>query len=164
MPKPTYVEAFEHFKSNNEDALKAYVAFGLYIEAECKWAELQPTWPTPAKYRDWYDVAIPHTVAAHNDNAIDVLQDFANNIVAQQKAAFLTAAMAQYQQAAAQSKKSFLDGVIEAATGALAWTLFLIVISIIINRAGIDLLEIYGKVAGVKTEHAAPPPAPAPAH
>jgi hypothetical protein len=148
MPKPTYVDAFQHFKKNNNDALKAYVAFGLYVEAECKWAQSQPTWPTQAKYREWFDVSIPHLANAHNDTALDVLQEFAQNIVDQEKTAFIAAAMTQYKQAAAKAAKSFWDGVFEAFVGAACWTIFLIVMAFVIKWVKPDIYEILGRVLG----------------
>jgi hypothetical protein len=112
MAKPLYVQAFEHFKDNNDDPLKAYVAFGLYIDAECKWAESQPNWPANAKYKEWHDCSVPFGTAAHNEKAIDVLLEFANNIVEQEKVEFLTAALDAYKEEASKSEKGFWRGVL----------------------------------------------------
>ena len=148
MAKPLYVQAFEHFKNNHDDPLKAYVAFGLYIDAECKWAESQPAWPTERKYKDWFDCSVPHSTDTHNEKASDVLQEFANNIVEQQKSEFLQDAVDAFMEEAGKSEKSFGRGVSEALLGAFAYSVLLIVFSIIIQRQGIDLIEVYGRLIG----------------
>jgi hypothetical protein len=156
MPKPLYVEAFEHFKKNN-DVLTAYVAFGLYVDAECKWAEQQASWPTTAKYREWFDCSIPYACESHNHRATDALENFANNIVEEQRTEFLAAALCAYKVEAAKAHKGFVRGVLEATTGALFWSVLLIVVSIIVQRVGIDILETYERAAGTKAAQAAPP-------
>lgn len=148
MARPLYVEAFEHFKNNNDDPLNAYVAFGLYIDAECKWAASQANWPTPSKYKEWFDCYIPHSTASHNDRATEVLLEFANNIVDQEKAEFLEAALEAYREEASKSEKGFWRGVIEALTGAALWTLFLIVAAFILKWFNPDIYEVLGRVLG----------------
>ncbi|WP_298256162.1 hypothetical protein [Bradyrhizobium sp.] len=148
MPKPLYVLAFEHFKNNHGDTLTGYVAFGMYIDSECKWAESQPAWPTHGKYKEWYDCYVPHGIAAHTEKATDVLQDFANNIVEQERVAFLEAALQEYKAEAAKSKKGFWDGVREAFMGAACWTIFLIAMAFVIKLVKPDFYEILGRVLG----------------
>lgn len=148
MAKPLYVQAFEHFKNNHDDPLNAYVAFGLYVDAEYKWAEAQQNWPTDRKYKDWYDCSVPHSAATHYEKATEVLQEFANNIVEQERADFLQAALDSFLEEAGKAEKGFWRGVAEAVTGALIYSGILIVASIIAQRQGIDLVEIYGRLAG----------------
>jgi hypothetical protein len=150
MAKPLYVQAFEHFKdSNGNDPLKAYVAFGMYIEAECKWATSQATWPNNARYKEWFDCSFPHTTDTHVEKATDVLQAFANNIVDQEREEFLEAALKEYKDEAAKAEKGFWRRVSEGVTAAFIWSILLIVFSIIIQRIGIDLIEVYQKAAGL---------------
>jgi hypothetical protein len=156
MAKPLYVAAFEHFKRSNEDPLKAMVAFGLFVEAEHKWASSQQVWPTEAKYRHYHDCSLPHTAANYANGADIVLLEFANEIVEQKREEFLAEALEAYRNKAAESHHSFWKGVAEAATGALAWSLALILASIIFHRLGIDVLEAYEKAAGPKIQHSAP--------
>jgi hypothetical protein len=148
MAKPLYVQAFEHFKNNHDDPLKAYVAFGLYIDAECKWAATQPSWPTGAKYKKWFECSIPHSTDAHNERATVVLLEFANNIVEQKRANFLEAAIEAYKEEAAKSEKGFWRGVAEALTGALLWTLVLIAAAFILQWFSPDIYEVLGRVLG----------------
>jgi hypothetical protein len=84
------------------------------------------------------------------------LQNFANNIVEEQRCEFLAAALCEYKVEAAKSDKGFMRGVLEGTTGALVWSVLLIVISIVVQRVGIDILETYERVAGTKATHVAP--------
>jgi hypothetical protein len=146
MPKPLYVQAFEHYKENNDDTLKAYIAFGLYVDSECKWAESQTVWPTTAKYKGWFDCTVPHSTEVNNEQATEVLLDFANNVVEQERAEFLATSLDAYKEEAAKSEKGFLRGVLEATTGAFLYSVLLVVASIIIQRQGIDLVEVYDRI------------------
>jgi hypothetical protein len=149
MAKPLYVDTFEHFKNNHEDPLNAYVAFGLYIEAECRWASSQANWPDSKKYQTYFDCTIPFSSAIHHDNADKVLVEFANNIVQEKQAAFLQSALDAYKIEAAKSHKGFLRGVSEATVGALVWSVILIVTTIISHRLGVDIVEAYQKASGI---------------
>lgn len=148
MAKPLYVQAFEHFKNNHDDPLQAYVAFGLYVDAEYKWAETQSAWPTDKKYKDWYDCSVPHSAATHYEKATEVLQEFANNIVEQERSEFLQTSIDAFLEEAGKSEKGFWRGVAEATVGAFVYSVLLILASVIIQRQGIDLIEVYGRLSG----------------
>lgn len=148
MPKPLYVQAFEHFKNNHGDTLTGYVAFGMYIDAECKWAESQVAWPNHGKYKEWFDCYVPHGTAPHIERATDVLQEFANNIVEQQRIAFLEAALQAYRIEAAKTKKGFWHGVREAFVGAALWTVFLIGMAFLVRWVNPDIYDVLGHVLG----------------
>lgn len=148
MNKPLYVQAFEHFQNRHEDPLRAYVAFGLYIDAECKWAASQPQWPANAKYKEWYDCSVPHTTHAHVEKAAAVLLEFANTIVEEKRAEFLAAAIGEYKREAAHAGKGFWRAVIEAFVGAALWTMFLIVTAFILKWFNPDIYEVLGRVLG----------------
>lgn len=148
MAKPLYVQAFEHFKNNRDNPLQAYVAFGLYIDAECKWAASQATWPANAKYREWFECYIPHSTEAHNEQATEVLLEFANNIVEQERAEFLETAIEAYKEEAAKAEKGFWRGVAEAFTGAALWTVFLIGMAFILKWFNPDIYDVLGRVLG----------------
>jgi hypothetical protein len=148
MAKPLYVCAFEHFKNNNEDTLKAFVAFGLFIEAEQKWAASQENWPTEAKYKHYHDCTLPHQAHNYQSGAEDVLVQFANGIVEQERREFLQMALDQFKQEAAKSHHGFWRGVLEATSGAFVWSVLLIVAAIIAGRLGIDVLGAFERAAG----------------
>jgi hypothetical protein len=148
MAKPLYVQAFEHFTNNNDDPLNAYVAFGLYIDAECKWAASQAAWPANAKYKEWFDCSVPHATAAHYEKATVVLLEFANNIVEQERSEFLGTALDEYKAEAAKSERGIWWGVLEAFTGAAFWTIFLIVVAFILKWFNPDIYEVLGRVLG----------------
>jgi len=159
MAKPLYVQAFEHFKNNHDDPLKAYVAFGLYVDAECKWAAQQPTWPPNSKYKEWFDCWIPHGTPGHYEKATVVLEEFANNIVEQERVIFLEAALNEYKSflgaalneykiEAAKSEKTFWRGVGEAVAGAAVWTAILIFAAFAIKWVYPDIYEVLGRVLG----------------
>jgi hypothetical protein len=164
MTKPLYVQAFERFKKDSGDPLTAYVAFGLYIDTECKWAATQTSWPDGEKYKHYHDSTIPVSIEAHNEKAEAVLLEFADKIVEGEHNKFLAAALDSYKEAAAKSEKGFWQGVGEALVGALAWSILLIVVSIIFQRVGVDVLEVYEKAAGRKIERAEPQKAQQPAN
>jgi hypothetical protein len=149
MAKPLYVDIFEHFKNNHEDPLNAYVAFGLYIEAECRWASSQANWPDLKKYQTYFDCTVPYSTAIHQGNADKVLLEFANTIVQEKQAAFLQGALDAYKSETAKSHKGFWRGVSEATVGALVWSIILIGITIISHRLGVDILEAYQKASGL---------------
>lgn len=159
MAKPLYVQAFEHFQNNHDDPLKAYVAFGLFVDAECKWAGSQPTWPTNSKYKEWFDCGIPHGTSDYYEKATAVLGEFADNIVEQQRATFLEAALKeyktevsaafeQYKAEAAKSEKGFGRGVAEAVAGAAVWTAILIFAAFALKWVYPDIYEVLGRVLG----------------
>jgi hypothetical protein len=56
---------------------------------------------------------------------IEVLRDFANNIVEQERIEFLAALLEEHKREASKSEKSFRRGVAEALTGAALWTIIL---------------------------------------
>jgi hypothetical protein len=148
MPKPLYVQSFEHFKDNHDDTLQAYVAYGLYIDAECKWAASQPSWPTNAKYKEWFECSIPHATPNHYERATAVLLEFANNIVERERAEFLISALEEFKAEAAKSEKGFWRGVFEALTGAALWTALLIAIGFILRWYNPDIYDVLGKILG----------------
>jgi hypothetical protein len=155
MAKPLHVHAFEHFKNTNEDPLKAFVSFGLFIEAEQKWAAAQDSWPTEGKYKHYYDCTLPHQAHNYENGADEVLVQFANEVVEQEREEFLKAAMEQFKQEAAKSHNGFWKGVAEATMGAFVWSVILIVAALIAGRAGIDVLSVFEKAAGVQ-QHSSP--------
>jgi hypothetical protein len=148
MAKPLYVQAFEHFKNNHDDPLQAYVAYGLYIDAECKWAASQASWPANSKYKEWFDCYVPHATDSHYEKATGVLLEFANNIVEQERAEFLASALSEFKTEAAKSEKGFWRGVSEAFTGAAFWTIFLIVAAFILRWFDPDIYDVLGRVLG----------------
>lgn len=125
------------------------MAFGLYIDAECKWAASQPSWPGNAKYQQWFDCSIPHATSSHYDRATAVLLEFANNIVERERAEFLAAALEEVKAEAAKSETGFRWwGVLEAFTGAAFWTVFLIFAAFVLRWFNPDIYEVLGRVLG----------------
>ena len=75
-------------------------------------------------------------------------------LVEAKRVAFLEDALAEYQKAASTGHRRFrLKGVWEAMFGALAWTLFLIGVSIILAWNRIDIFDYYHKATGIVLGH-----------
>lgn len=147
MAKPPYVEALEHFKQNTDDPLIAYVAFGLYIDAECKWAASQGEWPAPREVRNYFDCTLPHNGHNYTDKADTVLVDFATNIVEQERHKFVDDAVDQIGEAVKKHTPGFWYGVFQGVFAAFLYSIVLIVAVTIAARQGIDIFEIYQKAA-----------------
>jgi len=155
LSKPLHVTAFEHFKSKNPNHLEAMIAFGIFIDGEQKWANEKNPPPTDAKYRQYHDTSLSqqHTEFCM-DSARTILQNIANETIAAKKAEFLSEAIEQYKAEASKGHNSFhwwglAEATIGAVSGSVIWTLSLIGITAIALRSGIDLLEIYKKMAGL---------------
>ena len=151
MPKPLHVEAFEHFTRDiPNDQLLAFVAFGLFMEAERKWADGQPRWPSESKYKGYHqNYLIPHQTEEFRNGAERVLIELSNNVVASQKSEFLNEALARYKNQAQKGHARFRKwGVAEAVFGAFIWSILLIALTVIAQRNGIDIIDVYKRLAG----------------
>jgi hypothetical protein len=151
MAKPLYVQAFEHFiNKNKDDKLKALVAFGLYIEAEQKWASTQAVWPTEAKHRHYHNCSIPVDGATdhYDEGAESVIFEFVNDVVEFEKEQFLEAAVAAYKLEAAKGRHKWWHGVLEATGGAILWSFILLGGAIFAGRMGIDVIGVFERAAG----------------
>lgn len=167
MAKPLHVLAFEQFKNNNDDPLKAYVAFGLYIEAEYKWASSLPAWPSDGRYKTYYQCSLPHSVNNYENSADQILIDFANGVVAEHSESFLQQANTEVKEELSQVDDKIAElrtlvhgirhapwwkGVLEATGGAILWSAILIIATIIAGRLGIDVLGGFERAAGVQEQ------------
>jgi hypothetical protein len=138
MSKLLHVRAFEYFSQNIPNELKAFVAFGLFMEAERKWASGQKDWPSETKYRGYHqNYLTPHQTDEYRDAAERVLINFSNNVVAE--------TLTQYK----GHTKFRWWGIVEAVIGAFIWSILLIALTIIAQRIGVDILEVYKRLAGV---------------
>lgn len=128
--------------------LNALVAFGLYMEAECRWAERfdKPTDTDCVTYHN--NGSMPYFLNQYEDQAQKLLSDFGEAILASNQKKVLASAVEGAIEAAHKTKKAFARGISEAVVGALVWTVILIGITIIAQRVGIDVIEIYKRAAG----------------
>ncbi|HEY4919698.1 MAG TPA: hypothetical protein VII40_06305 [Xanthobacteraceae bacterium] len=150
MTKPIHVQAFERLAEEKPDRLRALVAFALFVEAEFKWANGCNPWPTIPAYQKYHSIQLAdHEISDLEKSADNVLRDFAQEVVEIERAEILDEALKQYRIEAAKPHKSFWKGVLEATVGALVWSLVLILMSIILSRLNIDILEAYKKAAGI---------------
>jgi hypothetical protein len=91
MPKPLHSVAFEHFMAATADPLEAMMAFGPFMDSESKWARLQPSWPTEAKYRNYHHVYLtPHDIQGYMAEARRVLKQFSDNLIEIERGNFLS--------------------------------------------------------------------------
>ena len=149
MPAPLHVAALELFNEHIEDRLEAAIAFALFLVSEREWANGRNPRPTEAEYARFHDNYLnPHEINRYHDAARQVLADYGSTLVDAAGHKFLERALANYRRAAARGHRGFRGwGIIEALAGAFLWTIVLIVISIVIKYYGIDLIEVYHKVA-----------------
>ncbi len=132
----------------------AFVAFGLYVKAEYKWASAQPTWPTEGKYKRYHACTLPHQAHNYQNDAKEVLVDFATTIVEHEGEQFLKAAIEEFKEEVAKGR-GFLRGVLEATTGAFVWSV--IVTTIIAGRLGIDVIGAFERAASETHSTQVPP-------
>src|ERR1700722_11178417 len=121
---------------------------GFILMLNASGLNLKSSWPTERKYKHWYECSVPHSAATHYEKATEVLQEFANNIVEQERSEFSQAAIDSFMEETGKSEKGFWRSVGEAITGAALYSVLLIAASIIAQRQGIDLLEVYGRLSG----------------
>jgi len=164
MARPLYVLAFEQFKQKFDgDQLKGLVAFGLFIDAEYKWAGSQPAWPSDGKCKQYHEIQLPHHMAVYDEHADKALLEFADGIVEAHRESVLEAALAAYRTEAAKSHHRWWHGVLEAAGGALLWSIILVAGAYFAGRLGIDVLGAFESAAVQHSTAPAPAPTPAPA-
>lgn len=80
--------------------------------------------------------------------AEQMLEQFSSDVVRAHEKLAAKSAVEGAIEAVHGTRKSFFRGATEAVVGAFAWTVILIVASVIAQRLGIDLLEAYKKAAG----------------
>ena len=138
MAKPSHVEAFDFISEGNNDEIRDYIAFGIFMRSEKNWAQQKAPEPDDAAYRLYHHTLLnPYERERYREAATKVLSDFAT-----------TAISAEYNELLKHHRKFRGLGILEAVLGAIAWTVILIVITILAQRAGIDLLEVYKHAAG----------------
>ena len=147
MPKPLHVTAFEHFKDKNPNHLEAMIAFGLFIDAEQKWANGKRPHPESDDYQAYYDVSLSDTHSNfYMSSAREVLLRVSNDLVAAKQSELLAGALKEYQSEAGKDHQKFrINGVQEAIWGALGWTVILLVFSIILAWVNLDPIDYYYK-------------------
>jgi hypothetical protein len=139
MPKLSHVEAFEFFSEGTQDEIRDYIAFGLFMRSENAWASAKSTPLTEADYRRYHSHILTTLERERFRNgAIQVLDNFAARAIQTERADLLR-----------HHRKFRWLGIVEGVLGAFFWTLLLIVITIVAERAGIDLLEYYKRAAGL---------------
>jgi hypothetical protein len=144
MAGPPHVQAFKHFLENDDDAIRDYIAFGLYMKAEVDWVAGKEKPPTETEYRHFHQIYLtPRQTSLIKGAADDVLAKYTTDAVNLEQGKFLVHALEQYKSEAAKGHRKFRwMGVPEAALGAVLWTAILIV-TIMAERGGIDILEYY---------------------
>ena len=144
------IDAFSLFNQHIEDHIEASIAFALFLVSEREWAstKAQPlTEVELATFRGDYLTA--HEINRYHDAARQLLAEYGNTLVETTlRKQFVDGALAGYRAAAARGQRGFRRwGVIGALAGAFLWTVFLIVILIVIKYYGIDLVEVYHRLA-----------------
>ena len=150
MAPPPHVSAFEKINSRISNHLEASLAFGLFLRSEREWAATQNPEPTEAKYRNYQRMFLTdHQIDRLAEEASEFLRKFGDEAIARKRSEILAESIDQYRATAAIGHRGFRWwGVAEAVGGAFLWTVMLIVISIVLARAEIDLIAIYQKAVG----------------
>jgi hypothetical protein len=170
--RPPYIEAFECFTRSNPDRIEAFVAYGLFVASEHAWATNLSIWPTEDMIAHSYQRLLQNDeVEKTKAAAKKIVEDHREQLVRAHEKKYLDGIFQDIEQRVTKisedaSTRHFWKGVIEAATGALVWSMFLIVATIIFQRIGVDVIEAYERASGLKLEHAKQQPAqtPAPQH
>jgi hypothetical protein len=147
---PPHVSSFQKFEAKIPNRLEASIAFGLFMESEKQWAAGQGS-PSDARYSKNQETFLTdHEIERYAKQAREHLADFGNKAIASKRAEFLQEAFERHETAAARGHSAFRwFGVAEAAVGAFAWTLFLIILVAVVARfAPIDVVDILHKVEG----------------
>jgi hypothetical protein len=82
------------------------------------------------------------------EEAARMLAAYTEKVVNDHQTKKLSEAMEAAKKSVEHSPRNFSGGVLEAIVGAALWTVLLIIISILVQRDGIDLLEDYRRLAG----------------
>jgi hypothetical protein len=138
-PVPSHVTSFQKINAKITDHLMASVAFGVFMRAESCWLETNE--PNEANCRTYHSMLTDFQIDRIRDDATRILNEYANRIVEEKRAEFLDEM--------SRHHKGFRRwGVWEAFLGSFFWTAVLIAVSIIVQRAGIDILEVYKHATG----------------
>jgi hypothetical protein len=150
MPELLHIAAFQKFFSATPSHLEAVVAFGLFMESEQKWADLQSTPPDEETYKTYHGIYLtPHEIQGYLETAKALLAEFGDDMIREAEPKLLQSNLDAFLQAARGGDRKFRwAGVWEALVGALFWTVLLILAAVLTHRANIDLIEIYKKVSG----------------
>lgn len=136
-------------EGRSQQPLTALVAFGLYMEAECRWAEQLSKPPADSDYVTYHtNGSMPHFLHRYQDEANGLLTQFGETLVVSHQKKVISSAVEAAVEGVHKAPKSFVRGMFEAVGGAFIWTAALIVFSIIAQRAGIDLIEVYKHASG----------------
>lgn len=139
MPKPAHVEAFEFICEGTQNPIRDYIAFGMFMRSEDSWVSERGTTPTPAEYKRYHEnILTAHERGRYREGADKVLANFAATAIQAERTDLLK-----------HHRKFRGFGILEAIAGGFLWTALLVVITILAERAGIDLLEIYKRAAGL---------------
>ena len=137
MSLPLHVAARQAFNAQINDHIEASIAFSLFLVSEqewaTKWERERGSAPTDDQYRTFHDHYLtPHE--RYHQTAKQLLAEYGTNLL----------------RLFAQVQHGHFRwwGVGEAAIGALFWTLFLILMSVVLAYSGIDIVEIFKRVSG----------------
>jgi hypothetical protein len=149
LQKRPSIDAFSLFNQHIEDHIEASIAFALFLVSEREWANTKVPPLTEVElptFRGTYLTALE--INRYHDAARQLLAEYGNTLVEATRKQFVDAALAEYKAAAARGQRGFGRwGIIGALAGAFLGTVFVIVISIVIKYYGIDLIEVYHRLA-----------------
>jgi hypothetical protein len=157
--RPPYIEAFERFTQGKQDQIEALVAYGLFISSDYDFSQKLPSWPPEAQIAQTYNRLLHETELKNTEAAAKkIVDDHREQLVREHEKKYLDGIFKDIEIRAVKlahdsSTHHFWKGVLEAATGALVWSVFLIIATIVFQRIGIDVLEAYEKASGLKIEH-----------
>ena len=123
MPPPLHVTAFDAFNAQINDHLEASIAFALFLVSEREWARHQNPPPTDAQYEIFHqNYLTPHEIERYHQTAKQLLAEYGTSLIRLFEAN--------------RPDRFRWWGILEAALGALAWTIFLIGMSFVLAYAG----------------------------
>ena len=132
-----YIEAFEYFKQQSGDNyFRSLIAFALFVDAVAKYSD---DGASEGEVRKYFDLAVTQFSRQFFSGADDVMVKIANDFIVEKQSEIISEAID-------HAHRVFRwRGVCEAFFGALAWTVFLILISLLAVWAVPDVVEYLRK-------------------
>lgn len=131
---------FERFTNDPEHRVRGLIAYGLYKAAKREWVddftERAGTPPAAIDVATYTSTWTPLMVAGKISEANQVLQEFADTIIAAERPAIIEAAL----------RGSTARTVLLNVVSAFLYTLILIGVVVVLRYAGVDLLALAGTV------------------
>ncbi len=143
-----YNQIFEKLVINTDtETVLGIVAYGIYKKSKWEWAQeiykSKNRRPNSTDLRAYVDTWTPSQIDNAKKNAAQVLSEYADAVIQEAKPSIVQEAL----------KGSFLKNLGTSVLAAFVYTLLLIAFSMILTRAGIDVLGVLERFATVEDKN-----------